>query len=231
MRYFGGLGAGRGWLLFHFILTPDEFPKIFEELQYSFVTTGSRVDSDYNETSKQDYFRAYKLFFETLLTGQQSLGNRKPWTIEHPVRESIIDDINKISFREITDKRGKPMPYKLVEPSEPVINITPFYLLYFPKHESLTIASDNREGIIGLQLSYPKVVTWFNSENPEEMETNSFDTFALFETLVARIKKNTRKAKMQGPTKLFKPNFWISRDAVSFINKNKYLKNNGLEIL
>ena len=231
MRYFGGLGAGKGWNSFHFILTPDEFPKVFDGLQYSFVETGTRVESDYKETSKENYFRAYKYFFEILLTGQQPLGNREPWAIESAVRESIINDIAKISFREITDNWGKPIPYKLVEPSEPVINISPFYLLFLgEKKESLTIASDNKEGVIGLQLSYPKFVTWFNTENPELMETNSYDTYTLYGILVERIKKNTRKAKIQSPVKLFKPNFWISRDAVSLINKNKYLKKNGAEI-
>jgi hypothetical protein len=47
---------------------------------------------------------------------------------------------------------------------------------------------------------------------------------------VERIKKQTRKAKVQSLTKLFKPNFWISESAVLLINKNKYLQENGFEI-
>lgn len=230
MGYFAGLGSGKGWILFNFILTPDEFQKLFEGLKYSFVTTSSRVESDYTESPKQDYFRAYKHFFEQILIGQQSLNRKELWNIERPVRESIIDDIDKVSFREVKDDKGKPMPYKVAEPLEPVINISPFYLYYLKEKDSLSVAYFNEEGIIGLQLSYPKYVTWYNTENPETIETNSFNSFALFETLVEQIKGQTRKAKVQSQTKLFKPNFWISKEAVLLINENKYLKENEFEI-
>ena len=233
MRYYGGLGAGRSWVSLKFILTPDELPKIFDGLKYSFVTTNSRVEINYLETPKQDYFQAYKSFFEKLLTGQKSLSSQEYWKIEMPVRESIIDDIRKISFEEIRDNRGKLIPYKLVEPLEPVINISTFYLFYLEKQESLSTAYQNEEGILGLQLQYPKCITLCDEERPDYLqtiETNSFDSYALFETLVKRIKKITQKAKIQTPSKLFRPNFWISKDAIPLINKNKYLKKNQFEV-
>jgi len=231
MGYFAGLGSGKGWILFNFILTPDEFKEVFDGLKYSFVTTNSRVESDYIESSEQNYFQAYKHFFEQTLIGQKSLNRQELWNIERPVRKSIIDDIDKISFREVKDDKGKPMPYKVAEPLEPVINISPFYLQYLKEKELLSVAYYNEKGIIGLQLQYPKYVTWYNTDIPETIETNSFDSFALFETLVERIKRRTKKAKVQSPTKLFKPNFWISENAVLLINENKYLKDNEFEII
>lgn len=230
MGYFAGLGSGRGWILFNFILTPDELQKVFDGLKYSFINTSSRVETNYKESPKQNYFQAYKLFWEQILIGKQSLNRQESWSIERPVRESIIDDIDKVSFREVKDEKGNPMPYKVIEPLEPIINISPFYLFFSAEKESLSVAYLNEEGIIGLQLSYPKYVTWYNKENPETIETSSFDSFGLFKTLVERIKKNTNKAKLQSPTKLFKPNFWISKEALLLINKNKYLIENGLEI-
>jgi len=35
MGYFAGLGAGKGWKKFNFILTPKEFQEIFEGLTYA----------------------------------------------------------------------------------------------------------------------------------------------------------------------------------------------------
>jgi hypothetical protein len=223
--YFAGLGSGRGWIVFNFILTPEELQKVFDGLKYLFVNTNSRVESDYTESSKQNYFQAYKNFFEQILIGQQSLNRQDSWNIERPVHESIIDDISKVFYRELDDKA-----YKMVEPLEPLINITPFYLQYLADKDSLSVAYLNEKGIIGLQLQYPKYVTWYDTENPKIIETNSFESFTLFKTLVERIKKQARKAKVQSPTKLFKPNFWISESAVLLINKNKYLQENGFEI-
>ena len=223
--YFAGLGSGKGWILFNFILTPDELQKVFDGLKYSFVKTSSRVESDYKESSKQDYFQAYKNFFEQILIGQQSLHRQESWNIERPVYESITDDINNVFYKELDDKA-----YRVAEPLEPLININPFYLQYLEDKDSLSVAYFNEKGIIGLQIQYPKYVTWYDTENPETIETNSFESFALFKTLVERIKKQTRKAKVQSLTKLFKTNFWISESAVLLINKNKYLQENGFEI-
>ena len=231
MGYFGGLGSGRGWNKFDFILTPNEFQKVFDGLRYSFVTTNSRVESGYKESSKQNYFQAYKHFFERTLVGEELLNEQELWSIEEPILESIIYDIEKISFRDIKDEKGNYMPYKVAEPSEPVINISPFYLYFVKEKEFLSVAYCNPKGIIGLELSYPKYVTWYDRENPQTIETSSFESRTLFDTLVQRIKKCSSKAKVQSQTKLLKPNFWIGHEARSVINNNKYLVKNGLEII
>ena len=235
MTYFGGLGSGRGWDSISFILTPDELPMLFDGLKYSFVITNSRVASDYKETPKEDFFQAYKRFFEQILICQEPLTEKKLRETGHPFHQSVIDDINKITFEEIKGPKGGPTPYKLVEPLEPVIDISPFHLLYFQKaeKETLSTAYYNDEGTLGLQLSYPRYITWCNMENPEAsetIETHSFVGKVLFETLVERIKKNAKKAKVQSPNKLFRPNFWISKDSVLAINNNSYLRKKRLKI-
>lgn len=159
MGYFAGGGSGRGWNLFYFILAPDEFKELFDGLSYFFMETGSRVELNYLETSKEDVFQAYKEFFERILIGEDNLSREQHWKIERPVRISVTDDINKISFVDIKDEKGNIIPFKRVEPQEPVINITPFYLYWLPEQEKLSIVYMNEPGIIGLNLSFPKYIT------------------------------------------------------------------------
>lgn len=232
MTYFGGTGSGKGWLSLKFLLTPGEFANVFDGLKYSFVITDTRVDLHYAETPKRDFFRACERYFEQLLVGWETLTAKEISDIESPVRQSVIDDIAKVPFEEIKDRHGRPLPYKSAEPLEPVIGVAPFDLLYSldAEKESLSTAFSNKEGMLGLQLSYPRYVTWCDPGNSGTVETSVFAGKTLFETLAERIKRITKNAKVQSPHKLFKPGFRISENAASVINGNQYLKNNRLEI-
>lgn len=227
MSYFEGLAQFKGWNLFYFILTPDEFEQLFDGLTYSIINTSERVDKDYKETAKQEFFEAYRAFFDNILIGQQLLNRQQRWNIEKPIHESIIANIDKINFTDIVDEKGNPIPYKRTERLEPVINIDPFYLFWSAEREKLSVIYSNEPGIIGLRLSYPKYVSLDNSNY---IETLTYETVSIYETLVKRIKKISRKAKVQTPIKLFKPNFWVSTKAIEFINTNKYLQTMGIEI-
>jgi hypothetical protein len=230
MGYFAGGGSGKGWNLFYFILTSDEFKELFDGLSYSFIETGSRVEMNYRETSKKDVFQAYEEFFERILIGEDNLSREQLWKIERPVRTSVTDDVNKISFVGIKDEKGNPIPFKLVDPQEPVINIDPFYLFWSAEREKLSVVYMNEPGIIGLRLSFPKYITWYNQDSSDTRDTTSYESALLFETLVKRIKSVSKKAKVEWSGKLFKPNFWVSPKVLEFINRNKYLQANGLVI-
>ena len=230
MSYFGGLGAGKGWNTFNFILTPVEFEFLFQDLQFYFVIDNRRVDIAYQQTEKNFIFNAYKLFFEQTLIGQNELEKAEKWEIEQNIRISIIDDLKKIEFENIVDKKGVvSQEFKLVRPTAPVINISPFYLT-LTKDEKLSVAYMNEAGIIGLQLTYPKVVSWQKDHFNAVHETATFNSSRLFDILVNRIKNVTHKAKVNSISKTFKPNFWISKEASSQLNKNKYLTLNNLTI-
>ncbi|GAA3777330.1 hypothetical protein [Flavobacterium ginsengiterrae] len=228
MSYFGGLGSGKGWNTFNFILTPKEFNSIFENQKYSFVITNSRVEIDYTETDKEFIFNSYKDFFNEIIIGDK----KDYWIFEEKIRISITDDINKIQFNDIINKKGiVSSDFKLVSPTEPVINIRPLYLTYSKIKESPTIAYRNTEGTIGLELTYPKVVSFRKDDFKTLIDAHTFTTYNLFNNLIKNIKAISNKAKLEKGAKLFRPNFWISAEAKKVINENHYLKSNDLKIV
>jgi hypothetical protein len=76
MSYFGGLGSGKGWNKFNFILTPKEFESIFRELKFYFVITNTSVAIDYKATDKAYIFDSYKDFFNEILIGKTALDKK-----------------------------------------------------------------------------------------------------------------------------------------------------------
>lgn len=232
MSYFGGLGSGKGWNKFNFILTPKEFESIFRELKFYFVITNTSVAINYKATDKAYIFDSYKDFFNEILIGKTALDQKKQWSYEKKIRISITDDLHKINFKEIIDKQGlRSDEFKLVDPTEPVINISPFYLTFSKDKESLSIAYMNVEGTIGLEMTYPKVVSFSTDKFNSVVDTSQFNNTLLFNDLIKNIKALSAKAKLQSSTKLYRPNFWISPEAKKLINENHYLKSNLLSII
>lgn len=228
MNYFGGLGAAKGWKKFKFILTPDELEGIFQDLQYWFVITNRRVDIDYCVNDITSLFDNYQNYFKKITSGQP-WNKKEAWHIESGVRLSITQDPKKIKFEEGRDRNGEPSrEFKLVRPEEPVITISPFYLLY--ERNELTIDTMNDEGILGLEFSFPKVVTLDSEGHKRLHDTSIYSNNKLFEELTRRVKERARKAKLTSPTKVLRPNFWISANSCERINKNSYLTKNSLSL-
>lgn len=227
MGYFAGLGAGKGWNTFNFILTPKEFQEIFDGLTYAFIKTGTRVENDYIESNKKDIFEGYEIFFNQILIGQTALTKEKAWSIEQVIRVSVTDNTDKVSFRVCENEKKETLPFKVLEPTEPVINIAPFYLSWSAEQEKMSVAYFNTQGVIGLQLSFPKYVSFNYSDY---VDTSVYKTAELYDMLVSRIKEISKKAKVETLIKLYKPNFWISTNAIQPINQNRYLKENKLKI-
>lgn len=231
MNYFGGFGVGKGWKKHNFILTPIEFELLFTDLQFYFVITNSSVPIDYKYSNNDSIFKAYALFFEQVLIGQQEITREEKLGIEQNIRISVIDEFKKIDFESIVNKKGVVISqeYKLVKPREPVINISPFYLTV-TEDEKLNVTFMNEEGIIGLELTYPKFVSWERDDFNSIQETSNYTSSGLFDILVERIKNIAHKAKVISDSKIYKPNFWISNAAAVLINKNRFLTLNNLRI-
>lgn len=231
MGYFGGLGSGKGWNKFNFILTPNEFESIFTDLKFHFVITNTRVPIDYKATDTLYVFDGYKDFFNEIIIGNKEYDRKEHWFYEDKIRISLTDDLNTINFKDIIDKKGViSNDYKLVDPTEPAINISPFYITFSKNNESLSVAYMNTEGTIGLELTYPKFVSFSNDKFNSIVDANTFNNYNLFNDLVKNIKAISNKAKLQSAAKLYRPNFWISPEAKKVINENRYLKSNSLLI-
>ncbi len=220
--YFGGSGSGKGWSKLKFIISPDEFKSIFNQLAYSFIITDRRVKSNYRESDKKDIFNAYSVFYKEIMTEKKRLDIRKH--TDRILSISIIDDINKIAFNTVSTSTE----YKLAMAKEPVINVTPFYLL-LKDNNKLSTAYFHLEGTIGLEIHYPLTATWWDDEKKAiTVDTSQYKGYQLFNTLVKRIKKITHLAKIDNNGILNKPNCRISDAAKEEINNNEYLKANNL---
>ncbi|WP_222984049.1 hypothetical protein [Flagellimonas meishanensis] len=226
MSYYGGLSAGRGWHKFKFVLKPESLSQVFQNMTYWFVITNSRVAIDYEMSKETSLFDDYRAFFTRIVSGKD--WNRKEdWTYESAIRISVINDLETIIFEDIKNRKGEiSLEYKSIQPIEPVINIRPFYL--YLKNGKFSIETSNDEGILGLELSYPKVVS-FGSEGHEYLyETDQYSGYELFMELTNRIKKLSHKAKLTGIEKTYRPNFWVDNKIPDEINNNSYLKKNRL---
>ena len=225
MKYFAGAGAGKGWHKFKFILKPEEFAEVFSLNKVNFVIANSRVDNDYEFSEKKNIFRAYENYYKKLCNGD--VWDRKSdWKLDSEIRISIIDDLSKVKFNPVeTKKESDKGKFKTIDVDEPVINLSPFSLL-FASNKQLSIETFNETGNIGLEMNYPRVISLSSESHKMLHETSTFEVNKLFNQLIMDIKQLCKKAKIACADKEYKPNFWISENAKKDINGNWYLKQN-----
>jgi hypothetical protein len=222
------IGIGRGWNRFKFVLTPNELKDVFQGLEYWFAITNSRVPVEYEVNDKESLFGNYLVLYNKIVSGQPWI-RKEDFRIEMKVSLSITHDPRKITFERIEDKEIEDGHlYKLPFLMEPVIHISPFYLDY--RNQELSDRFFNQEGIIGLELTFPKFAWFSDGGHKIKHDTATFHGKHLYDELVKRIKKKTKKAKLTDTIKTFKPNFWISESASQDINANWYLRQNNLRL-
>src|SRR4051812_7294822 len=67
MGYFGGLGAGKGWRNFLFVVDPDVLREVLIAIKPVLVITNARVPSEYISTPLDEYIAAYSHYLEAML--------------------------------------------------------------------------------------------------------------------------------------------------------------------
>ena len=55
MGYFGGLGAGKGWRRFYFVVAPDELQRVLMDSECALLVSNGRVPVDYERTALSDF--------------------------------------------------------------------------------------------------------------------------------------------------------------------------------
>lgn len=221
------------WNKFHFVITPEEFRQLFDSESFDFVITNTRVEMDYQFSPKEPIFMAYQRFFDEIILRQDEPTAQERWNIEQHIHISLLDDYRKLNFEPFVAKNENGKMYKRVEPTEPVINISPLDLLFDKEKQKLSVAYMNREGVLGLMLSYPKTISK-KSKNGNlygNFSTENYKTATIYQELITAIKKLCKKAKISDGNKEYKPNFWISNNAKAVINQNIYLTQKGLTVL
>ena len=215
---------------FNFVITPEEFEAIFSREDYEFVTNNMRVDMDYISTEKQEIFTAYQQYYEKILLREEKYNHKILCPFENKMRQSMIDQTQKLIFPEVILNGKVSDKYKLVRSKEPFMNIDPFHLLYIKEKKLLSTIYFEPESTIGLRLTYPKTISLADKNNNlrGNYDTEKYPMCVIFNDIINRIKKISHKAKMVKGEQLLKPDFWISDKAKEQVGKNYYLQQMGL---
>ncbi|MEB3005869.1 hypothetical protein [Capnocytophaga sp. G2] len=215
---------------FNFVITPEEFEAIFSREDYEFVTNNMRVDMDYISTEKQEIFTAYQQYYEKILLREEKYNHKILCPFENKMRQSMIDQTQKLIFPEVILNGKVSDKYKLVRSKEPFMNIDPFHLLYIKEKKLLSTIYFEPESTFGLRLTYPKTISLADKNNNlrGNYDTEKYPMCVIFNDIVNRIKKISHKAKMVKGEQLLKPDFWISDKAKEQVGKNYYLQQMGL---
>ncbi len=215
---------------FNFVIIPEEFEAIFSREDYEFVTNNMRVDMDYISTEKQEIFTAYQQYYEKILLREEKYNHKILCPFENKMRQSMIDQTQKLIFPEVILNGKVSDKYKLVCSKEPFMNIDPFHLLYIKEKKLLSTIYFEPESTFGLRLTYPKTISLADKNNNlrGNYDTEKYPMCVIFNDIVNRIKKISHKAKMVKGEQLLKPDFWISDKAKEQVGKNYYLQQMGL---
>lgn len=120
--------------------------------------------------------------------------------------------------------------------SEPLIRVSPFFLSIINENsvqEKISSAyfDDSGSSCIGIKLSYPTSVTYWDSDDQAtNHSTNHFRNAELFKTMTEYIKKISHKAKVKKEERTYGSNFWITQEAAKYIMSNIYLKEKNINI-
>jgi len=213
------------WHKFKFIVTPEEFKSVFNDLVFYFPITNTRVAVDYKIEDTTSIFDKYTLFYKKVISGEK--WEKEDWKLN--IYASITDNTKYIGYKAFEIEEDALMnSYKRPIILEPVINISPF-TLYVDAKERLSVQYSDRthNSNIGFEFSYPKNF----SIDSEFMSTEEFSTYQLYLKLIKSIKSLSKKAKVERKNETVKPNFWISNPCIDAVNNGIALKQNNLKLI
>jgi hypothetical protein len=119
----------------------------------------------------------------------------------------------------------------LVIPSEPVINLSPFPLVY-NDHQQISLICGGMDGwSFGVDMSYPKVVSYSSEKHQFLYDTTGYVNYNLYIALRKSISDITVGLKIQSPSKLHRVGVHISKSAKSLIDNNRALIEQHLQIV
>lgn len=216
MGYFGGFGAGKGWQSYYFLITPDELHAQLAALELSLVITNCRVPVTYFSTPIEEYREQYAAYFRAV-SGE---GDGVDWHVTSPMYISLTRPSVHIGFEVIT----RHPEYKLVEPSEPLINLSPFPLYYDNERQQISLVHGGMESwSFGLRMDYPKVVSYSSEHHECLHNTSSYMNAELFAQLKGGIDCITTNATILSPAKRHRTKVRISEAVLSQVYRSRPL--------
>jgi hypothetical protein len=219
MGIFGGLGAGKGWHKLQFLITPDELEHLLVARSLHMMITNRRVPLSYRESEIEEYCSAYRVYVEAM-RGARPLN----YEVTGPMYVSLAHSLDIINERVIDGE------YKSMEPEEPTVYLSPFEVHFYRGTVSTSIGGSDQFSF-GLEMTYPKVVS-FDREGYEYLhDTSTYPAFALFADLKAAIQTLTSPCRIQSPEKVHRTRIRISPSMREAMASHPGLAAQGLRVV
>lgn len=219
MGYFGGLGAGKGWHHFSFLVSPDELRELLEPLPIRLYRIGG-VPVVYGGTSLEEFIFAYAHFVEACC-------------------ESVNPDFRIVSGAKIDlvphgqtiiESPSRDPNWKLTSLELPAPYLDTEGLSYSGSKGQLH--SNVGNGIsFGMRCSFPRVVS-FDSDRHETLhDTERMVGYRIYLGLQQGVRKISRPIKIQSPTRIHRPAIRISPSMIEVAKRHAGLRAAGLQVL
>jgi len=220
MGYFGGLGAGNGWLKFLFLVDPDLLREVLIATKPVLVITNSRVPTDYKATPLNEYLAAYSRYLEATLESAEAAQKAAMATYM-----GLAASLDRFSPTPCPDSR-----YKLMNCDEPVVNLSPL-TLHFDARRGQLCTNVMSNLYFGVELSFPRVISLDRDKHEVLYETRQFPTHGIFEGVKSRIQKATKPCKIQSPSREHRTPIRITESIHERMKRHPGLITAGLELM
>ncbi|SRR5216683_2309668 len=218
MGYFGGLGAGKGWLTYSFLVEPDILRHVLAATKPILFVSNSRVPADYKFTPIEEYIEAYERYLQAVLKTPEEAENASS-----DVCIGMAASLDKFSWEPCPDKR-----YKLAQTEEPFVNLGPLMLDYDGKQLHTFVMSNL---YFGLEMTFPRVFSLSRDKHETLYETSKLGTHQIFENIKSEIEKATIPCRMRSPSREHRPKIRITNEMRALMHGHPGLKSVNLEVL
>jgi hypothetical protein len=220
MSYYGGLGAGKGWLKFLFAVEPEVLREVLIATKSILVITNSRVPTEYESTPLDEYISAHSRYLDAMLESTEAAKKAAMATYI-----GLAASLDRFSPMPCPDSR-----YKLMNCDEPVVNLAPLNLYFDPRRGQLcTNVMSNL--YFGIELSFPRVISLARDKHEVLYETREFPTYNIFEGVKSRIQKVTKPCKIRSPSREHRTSIRITERMRGRMKQHPGLIAAGLELL
>ncbi len=227
MGYLGGLGSGKGWYSTPFFITPEELREILLGTHANIIPKKKiKVGENYGNKviNVEEFINNYKRYFTKFISSRE-IG----WEIQGPLFFILTKNLDIVNIKSYPSAK-----YKVLEFSEPIINVRPLSIYYEEKKESDYLGIDVeglKEKVLvgGLIMHFPRKISFDNENHKTLHDTKEYSNFRLYDELVKKIKEITSYLIIKSQFKERKTRVRISNGCKKILNETKFFKENKLE--
>jgi hypothetical protein len=220
MRYFGGLGAGKGWWKILFLVEPDILREVISATGAALVVKNRRVPADYQSTAIDDYIASYQRYVNAMLCSQEAASDA-----EGDVDIGLVPSVERVSYVSCPDAR-----YKGIDVDEPVVGLSCETICY--NHYRGQICTNILPGFhFGMKMAFPRVISLARDKHEILYDTTTCPSFSIFQRMKADIQKITSPCKIRSPAREHRTQIRITEGMCQQMRKHPGLKAAQLEIV